>query len=69
MWINQPSTLQPLHRLHGTRVLAVQEDTHLYEIYFLSGAVVSMQVMASCLSSGWRDDDDQIQRMERRMGA
>ena len=25
MWINQPSTLQPLHHLHGTNVLAIPE--------------------------------------------
>jgi hypothetical protein len=26
MWINQPSTSQPLHHLHGTNVLAVEDD-------------------------------------------
>lgn len=52
-WINQPSTLQPLHRLHGTRVLAVAEYDDIYRVYFLSGDTISQQVPAACLSIGW----------------
>lgn len=54
MWINQPSTLQPLHHLHGINVLAVHEYDDTYRIYFLSGPIVSQQVFASALSPGWR---------------
>ena len=53
MWINQPSTLQPLHHLHGTNVLAHHEYDNTWKVYFLSGDVVSMQVQSICLSEGW----------------
>ena len=53
MWINQPSTLQPLHNLHGTNVLAVREDIG-WRVYFLSGVVISQQVPRGTLSEGWR---------------
>lgn len=50
MWINQPSTLQPLHHLHGVNVLA--EGT---KVYFLSGPTISMEVPTNPnpLSEGW----------------
>ena len=48
MWINQPSTLQPLHELHGVRVLA---DGN--RVWFLDGDVVSMEVPPRTLSKGW----------------
>ena len=54
MWINQPSTAQPLHALHGTHVLAVDEDEATARVYFLAGQVVSQQVPASALAAGWR---------------
>jgi len=54
MWINQPSTLQPHHALHGTNVLAVHEYDDTFCIFFLSGEVVSQQVFRSVLSPGWR---------------
>jgi hypothetical protein len=53
MWINQPSKLQPLHKLHGTNVLAVHEYDSTYCIFFLDGPVVSQQVSRLCLSIGW----------------
>lgn len=53
MWINQPSTLQPLHHLHGTNVLAAHEYDDTWRIYFLSGPVVSQQCSGLCLSEGW----------------
>jgi hypothetical protein len=44
-WINQPSTMQPLHHLHGTNVLAIYEYYgSTSKVYFLSGEVISMQV-------------------------
>lgn len=59
-WINQPSTLQPLHDLHGVKVLA-DDDCRLVDhadvkntsVYFLSGPVVSMFVPDGTLSKGW----------------
>ena len=53
MWINQPSTSQPLHHLHGLNVLVV-EERDCFRIYFLSGDVVSQQIRKSFLSDGWR---------------
>lgn len=53
MWINQPSTLQPLHKMHGTRVLACPDTDTTMRAYFLSGNVISMQVPREALSAGW----------------
>lgn len=53
MWVNQPSTLQQHHDLHGTRVLAHQEYEDTWTVYFVSGPVVSQQMFRSCLSDGW----------------
>lgn len=52
MWINQPSSLQVLHTLHGTNVLATMEGQDCC-IYFLKGTVISQQVERSWLSEGW----------------
>lgn len=53
MWINQPSTGQILHDMHGTKVLAHREPCGYWTVYFLSGDTVSMQVPYGCLSEGW----------------
>ncbi len=53
MWINQPSTLQEFHYLHGTNVLAKHEYGDTMRIYFLSGNVISQQISRSTLSEGW----------------
>lgn len=53
MWINQPSSLQLLHRLHATNVLAVPDTPGAYRVYFLSGDVISQQVPRNALSEGW----------------
>ena len=50
MWINQPSSLQPLHELHGRNVLTIDEET----VYFTCGEVVSMMVPQNTLSEGWK---------------
>lgn len=57
MWVNQPSTLQPEHKLHGTIVLAQEElhSTITMRVWFLSGDVVSRQMLKMCLSEGWPD--------------
>lgn len=61
MWINQPSTLQPNHKLHGINVLACPREIIDFEIneptrriYFLDGPVISMEILASSLSDGWK---------------
>jgi hypothetical protein len=54
MWVNQPSTLQPLHALHGTNVLAAPESESLFRVWFLSGETISQQAPRSALSPGWR---------------
>lgn len=53
MWINQPSTLQTFHKLHGTCVLATPEYDGKHRIYFLGGDVISQQVYTDVLSEGW----------------
>lgn len=53
MWINQPSTLQPFHKVHGLNVLAeYQEGTS--RIYFLEGSIISQNISSNCLSKGWK---------------
>lgn len=54
MWINQPSTRQPDHKLHGTNVLAVTEHGGWIRVYFLSGQVESTQIRSAALSEGWK---------------
>lgn len=56
MWVNQPSTIQPLHHLHGTNVLAIPEgdDGRTFRIYFLSGDTISMEASWLWLSRGWK---------------
>jgi hypothetical protein len=53
MWINQPSTLQAHHVLHGTKVLAEPEGENLMRIYFTAGEVISQQISKTALSNGW----------------
>ena len=54
MWVNQPSTLQQHHDLHGTNVLAYREYDNTMRVYFLKGPVVSQQMLSHCLSKGWK---------------
>jgi hypothetical protein len=49
-WINQPSTLQPHHKLHGRRCIAVDECDKYATIYFTDGERISMQIDRQCLS-------------------
>jgi len=53
MWVNQPSSHQPHHAHHGTRVLALAEDPTTMRVYFLEGPVISMQMGRESLSEGW----------------
>jgi hypothetical protein len=54
MWINQPSYLQPLHSFHATNVLAIRYSGNTFDVYFLSGNVISMLVPSNTLSKGWK---------------
>lgn len=54
VWINQPSTLQTHHNLHGTKVLVdFSKDKSSPDVYFLGRGVHRMRVSAEALSSGW----------------
>jgi hypothetical protein len=53
VWVNQPSTSQPPHHLHGQRFLAVHEKDDIFRIYFLSGSVISQQISKDALCYGW----------------
>jgi hypothetical protein len=54
-WINQPSKLQPFHRLHGTNVLAEAEldSQGFVRVWFLGGSTISQIFPLSSLSPGW----------------
>ncbi len=52
LWVNQPSTKQPFHHLHGTRVLGYHEGT-AWRVYLLAGDVISQLIPSSALSAGW----------------
>lgn len=53
MTINQPSTLQAAHHLHGVKVLASLGACGWSTIYFLSGVVVSQVIKTNALDKGW----------------
>ena len=63
MWVNQPSTHQEFHHLHGTNVLAAPEYGVTWQIYFLSGATISQQILGSALSKGWRGEGPVLRRI------
>jgi hypothetical protein len=64
MWINQPSTLQQCHHLHGTNVLAVHEYDDTWYVCFLSGPVHGQQINKLALSPGWIKGLDLSQTFE-----
>ncbi len=53
MWINQPSTQQAHHNLHGVNVLAERETDKVLRVWFLEGSVHSQQLPSIVLSEGW----------------
>lgn len=53
VWVNQPSTLQCCHEMHGLRGLAVQDTNGMVCFYYLEGAAISCRIPASALSEGW----------------
>lgn len=58
MWINQPSTLQPLRHLHGTNVLALKSEGSTSRVWFTSGDIISIEIPTNTLSKGWKHDKD-----------
>ena len=57
MFVNQSSTLQPYHRLHGVHVLAdydtARVDDKIITVYFLEGSVISQRMCRNALDKGW----------------
>jgi hypothetical protein len=54
-WVNQPSSLQPDHNLHGSLVIGPRElpnNGHV-TVYFTEGNIISSMVRVSALSPGW----------------
>lgn len=49
-WINQPSTLQPLHDMHGQRCIVADYGDDCIDIYFTDGDTHSMRVHRLCVS-------------------
>ena len=55
MWINQPSTLQPLHKHNGKNVLVdCREEGKFVNMYFTQGDIISCRGPRVCLSHGWK---------------
>ena len=49
-WINQPSTLQSLHHLHGVKCIVEDNGGSSVRLYFTEGAVHSMEALKLCIS-------------------
>ena len=49
-WINQPSKLQPLHAMHGTRGIVTAHNGNTVTIYFVDGPTVSMEIPRNTIS-------------------
>jgi hypothetical protein len=49
--INQPSTLQPLHDMHGKYCIVVDDDSSskVVRLYFIEGVVHSMMAPRLCV--------------------
>jgi hypothetical protein len=52
-WVNQPSTFQQYHDLHGKKVLAVLAREGTARIYFLEGNTIDQEIDPIALSEGW----------------
>jgi len=50
VFINQPSTLQPHHDIHGKVGIAIPEDGEVLDIHFCEGSIHSMRIHKSALS-------------------
>ena len=49
-WINQPSTLQPLHHMHGVKCIVEDNGGNTVTLYFTEGDVHSMEAFKICVS-------------------
>lgn len=49
-WINQPSTLQPLHALHGQCCIVEDHGDESVRLWFTQGTVHSMEALRNCVS-------------------
>ncbi len=67
VWINQPSTIQPDHKFHGTNGFVIVDqnneiadttDDIFVKFYFSQGIETSMIVYRSSLSEGWKEFDN-----------
>lgn len=54
-WFNQPSTLQPLHRMHGKKCVVNDTKEKNVTVYFSEGKVLSMVVPRNTLSFGFKE--------------
>lgn len=75
-WVNQPSTLQPYHKLNGQTVLAdfataerCKDGQTYVRVYFTHGPSISMEMSTLALSEGWprhrtHPDDALVEALE-----
>lgn len=54
MFVNQPSTNQDFHHIHGLNVIAdYKPNEHSSRCWPVKGEVISLQIPNICLSKGW----------------
>ena len=58
-WINQPSTLQPLHDRHGQRCIVHDTGDQSVTLHFTDGDVHSMTALRQCISRIYLSAADQ----------
>ena len=49
-WVNQPSTLQPLHHLHGRHCIVHDKGEQSVTLYFTEGDLHSTTALRQCVS-------------------
>lgn len=49
-WINQPSTLQAYHKMHGKRCIVLDDGCQVVQVWFTDGPIHSMMIDRSSLS-------------------
>jgi hypothetical protein len=49
-WVNQPSTLQPLHKLHGKYCIVHDTGENSVTLYFTEGDLHSTTALRQCIS-------------------
>jgi hypothetical protein len=56
VWVNQPSTLQPDHNIHGALGIAL-EDPNVHpdcvDVYWVKGEAICSRMLRASLSRGW----------------